>query len=79
MSRSGAAELPVGTVTFLFTDIEGSTRLLAELGEAYEELLAEHARRLRSVFAANAGAEVNTEGDAFFVVFASAPDAPGGP
>ena len=68
-------ELPSGTVTFLFTDIEGSTKLLHELGDAYAEALAEHRRVLRSAFAAHGGAEVDTQGDAFFVAFARAADA----
>jgi predicted ATPase len=68
-------ELPSGTVTFLFTDIEGSTRLLHELGDAYAEALAEHRRLLREVFARHAGVEVDTQGDAFFVAFARATDA----
>ena len=64
--------LPTGTVTLLFTDIEGSTRLLQELGEeAYADALAEHRRLLREVFGANGGVEVDTQGDAFFVVFAT--------
>jgi predicted ATPase len=63
------AELPSGIVTFLFTDIEGSTRLLRELGpERYADTLAEHRRVLREAFAA--GAEVDTQGDAFFYAFA---------
>jgi predicted ATPase len=62
-------ELPTGTVTLLFTDIEGSTRLLHELGDRYAEVLAEHRRLLRDVFAAHGGVEVDTQGDAFFVVF----------
>ena len=67
------AELPTGTVTFLFTDIEGSTRLLRELGpDAYGEALAEHRRALREAFAANGGVEVDTQGDAFFVAFPTA-------
>jgi len=65
--------LPTGTVTFLFTDIEGSTRLLHELGpDAYAEALAEHRRLLRDAFAASAGVEVDTQGDAFFVAFPTA-------
>jgi predicted ATPase len=65
--------LPGGTVTFLFTDIEGSTRLLQELGsEAYARSLAEHRRMLRNAFAAHGGVEVDTQGDAFFVAFADA-------
>jgi predicted ATPase/class 3 adenylate cyclase len=69
-------ELPVGTVTFLFTDIEGSTRLLDELGaEGYAKALAEHRRVLRQAFARNGGVEVDTQGDAFFVAFSTAPGA----
>jgi len=66
------AELPTGTVTFLFTDVEGSTRLLQELGDAYAEVLAEHRRALRDAFARHGGIEVDTQGDAFFVAFAKA-------
>jgi predicted ATPase len=67
-------ELPAGTVTFVFTDIEGSTRLLNELGgEAYAEALTEHRRLLRAAFAS--GREVDTQGDAFFYVFERASDA----
>src|SRR6266542_665048 len=66
-------DLPSGTVTFLFTDVEGSTRLLDELGaEAYAQALAEHRQVLRSAFAAHGGAEVDTQGDAFFCAFAEA-------
>jgi len=66
-------ELPTGTVTFLFTDIEGSTRLLRELGpEAYGEALAEHRRALREAFTAHGGVEVDTQGDAFLVAFPTA-------
>ncbi len=69
-------EFPSGTVTFLFTDIEGSTKLLHELGtDAYAQALAEHRRVLRAAFAAHGGVEVDTQGDALFVAFASAPDA----
>ncbi len=67
--------LPSGTVTFLFTDIEGSTRLLHELGNAYAEALAEHRRLLREAFARHGGVEVDTQGDAFFYAFARANDA----
>ena len=68
--------LPTGTVTFLFTDIEGSTKLLHELGaETYSEVLAEHRRILRAAFTAHAGVEVDTQGDAFFVAFPTAPGA----
>lgn len=66
-------ELPSGTVTFLFTDIEGSTRLLHELGaERYADALAEHRRVVRDAFARHGGVEVDTQGDAFFVAFATA-------
>ena len=70
-----ARGLPTGTVTFLFTDVEGSTRLLQEHGAGYAELLAEHRRVLRDAFARHAGVEVDTQGDAFFVAFARAADA----
>ncbi|HEY8630370.1 MAG TPA: adenylate/guanylate cyclase domain-containing protein [Gaiellaceae bacterium] len=69
------AELPTGTVTFLFTDVEGSTRLLRELGDRYAEVLAEHRRVLRDAFARHGGMEVDTQGDAFFIAFARASDA----
>jgi class 3 adenylate cyclase len=69
------SELPSGTVTFLFTDIEGSTRLLHEHGERYGELLTAHRRLLREAFARHGGVEVDTQGDAFFVAFARASDA----
>ena len=66
-------DLPTGTVTFLFTDVEGSTRLLHELGpESYAAALAQHRRSLREAFAAGAGVEVDTQGDAFFVAFPTA-------
>ncbi|HEY6834914.1 MAG TPA: adenylate/guanylate cyclase domain-containing protein [Gaiellaceae bacterium] len=69
-------ELPAGTVTFLFTDVEGSTNLLNELGaERYAETLADHRRVLRETFERHGGAEVDTQGDAFFVAFATAPAA----
>jgi predicted ATPase len=69
-------KLPSGTVTFLFTDIEGSTRLLHELGaEEYASALAEHRRVLRDAFARHHGVEVDTQGDAFFVAFPTAPGA----
>jgi predicted ATPase/class 3 adenylate cyclase len=67
---------PAGIVTFLFTDIEGSTRLLHELvPELYAEALAEHRRALRECFVRHGGVEVDTQGDAFFVAFADAPEA----
>ncbi|MGZ8694070.1 MAG: ATP-binding protein [Gaiellaceae bacterium] len=65
-------ELPDGTVTLLFTDIEGSTRLLRELGAEYESALAEHRRALRDAFGEHGGVEVDTQGDAFFFAFADA-------
>jgi YVTN family beta-propeller protein len=69
------AELPSGTVTFLFTDIEGSTKLLKQLGTRYPEVLAESQRILRSAFAVHGGQEVDTQGDSFFVAFRRAKDA----
>ena len=68
-------ELPTGTVTFLFTDIEGSTKLMHELGDAYADALKQHRRVLRDAFARHGGVEVDTQGDAFFVAFARASDA----
>ncbi|MDP9226314.1 MAG: NB-ARC domain-containing protein [Actinomycetota bacterium] len=68
-------KLPEGTVTFLFTDIEGSTRLLASLGESYGDALADHRRLLREAFSSSGGVEVDTQGDAFFYAFARAQDA----
>ncbi len=75
MIRRMRTDLPSGTVTFLFTDIEGSTRLLHEHRERYAQLLSEHRRVLRDAFARHAGVEVDTQGDAFFVAFARASDA----
>jgi YVTN family beta-propeller protein len=68
-------ELPTGTVTFLFTDLEGSTSLLKQLGRDYGPALAEHQRILRGAFAAHRGHEVDTQGDSFFVAFRRAKDA----
>ena len=69
-------DLPSGTVTFLFTDVEGSTRLLHDLGaEAYAEALAEHRRLIREACASEGGVEVDTQGDAFFFAFPTAPGA----
>ena len=68
-------ELPTGTVTLLFTDIEGSTALLQELGDRYRAVLAEHRRVLREAAASHRGVEVGTQGDAFFFAFASAREA----
>jgi len=69
------AEIPTGAVTFLFTDIEGSTRLVKQLRDQYGSVLADHQRLLRAAFAAHAGYEVDTQGDSFFVAFASAREA----
>jgi predicted ATPase/class 3 adenylate cyclase len=68
-------ELPTGTVTLLFTDIEGSTQLLHELGEDYADVLAEHRRVVRDAISRHGGIEVDTQGDAFFIAFARAADA----
>ena len=68
-------DLPTGVVTLLFTDVEGSTRLLHELGDEYATALQEHRRRLRAAFADHEGVEVDTQGDAFFVAFARASNA----
>jgi predicted ATPase/class 3 adenylate cyclase len=69
------AELPTGTITLLFSDIEGSTRLLRRAGDAYVELLTEHRRLLGDSFHRHGGVVIDSEGDAFFVAFASAKDA----
>jgi len=72
----GVAAQPTGTVTLLFSDVEGSTRLLERLGtERYAEVLEVHRRLLREAFARHEGYEVGTEGDSFFVTFARAEDA----
>jgi predicted ATPase/class 3 adenylate cyclase len=68
-------DLPTGSVTFLFTDIEGSTKLLQELGEAYGAVQDDHMRLMRGAIAEGGGVELRTEGDAFFAVFPSAPGA----
>ena len=72
------AELPQGTVTFLFTDIEGSTQLLKQLGDRYGELLADHKRILREAADERDGREVDNQGDSFFFVFSRANAALGG-
>jgi len=69
------AELPGGTVTLVFTDIEGSTRLLEALAEQYGKVLAEHRKLLREAFSSSGGVEVDTQGDALFYAFSRATDA----
>src|SRR5438874_13305052 len=71
-----STKLPQGTVTFLFTDIEGSTKLLHEFGpQRYAEALADHRRVIRAAAEAHGGVEVDTQGDAFFIAFPTAPGA----
>jgi class 3 adenylate cyclase len=72
------AALPGGTVTFLFTDIEGSTRLLQELGDAYGDVVRDHRQLLRENLGDKGGTEVDTQGDAFFYSFTRAKDAVAG-
>jgi methionine aminopeptidase type I len=72
------AVLPGGTVTFLFTDIEGSTRLLQELGDAYGDVVRDHRLLLRGSLGDKGGTEVDTQGDAFFYSFPRARDAVAG-
>ena len=76
-SSHGIAEqtLPQGTVTFLFTDIQGSTKLLRRLGDSYGMVLGTHRTLLRAAFRRNSGREVDTQGDAFFVAFSGAREA----
>jgi class 3 adenylate cyclase len=70
------SNLPSGTVTFLFSDIEGSTELLKQLGDmTYEQLLRDHRRLLREIFDEHDGREIDTQGDAFFYSFPRARDA----
>jgi YVTN family beta-propeller protein len=68
-------DIRTATVTLLFTDVEGSTRLLRQLGGRYGEVLSEHEHVLREAFAAHGGEEIDTQGDSFFVAFASAGEA----
>jgi predicted ATPase/class 3 adenylate cyclase len=75
MSRRLNPRLPTGTVTFLFTDIEGSTQLVTTLGDAYRQVLEAHAGVIRAAIANHDGTEVSTEGDSFFAVFPSALEA----
>ena len=72
---AGSDLLPGGTVTFLFTDIEGSTRLLKQLGRRYDDVLADHEHLLRAAFTAYGGRVVDTQGDSFFAAFGRAKDA----
>ncbi len=74
---STAAERPTGTVTFLFTDIEGSTRLLKELRDDYTAVLADHQRIIRAALVDHDGSEIDTQGDSFFAAFRRAKDAVG--
>ena len=74
---SSAAERPTGTVTFLFTDIEGSTRLLKELRDDYGTALSDHQRIVRDALASHEGWEIDTQGDSFFAAFRRAKDAVG--
>ena len=74
-TKATRAELPSGTITFLFTDIEGSTRLLSRLGERYGSVLSDHQRLLRDAFSNACGREIDTQGDAFLAVFPRAKDA----
>jgi class 3 adenylate cyclase len=67
--------LPSGTVTFVFSDIEGSTALLKQLGERYEAVLSDHRRLMRERFGERGGVEIDTQGDAFFFAFTRARDA----
>jgi class 3 adenylate cyclase len=69
------AQLPAGTVTFVFTDLEGSTTLVKELGERYGEVLSQHRRIVRETFGASGGTEIDTQGDAFFYAFSRAREA----
>jgi class 3 adenylate cyclase len=64
-------QLPEGTVTFVFTDIEGSTRLLHTLGDRYRDALEQHRTILLDAFTSHTGLEVDTQGDAFFVAFST--------
>jgi class 3 adenylate cyclase len=68
-------DLPTGTVTFLFTDVAGSTKLLHEHGDGYANLLDAHRLVVRDALARHSGVEVDTQGDAFFAAFARAADA----
>jgi class 3 adenylate cyclase len=73
--KKSSSPVPGRTVTFLFTDIEGSTRLLHRLGETYVKVLDEHRKLMRKIFDAWQGEEVDSQGDSFFVAFSNADDA----
>ncbi len=75
MAGSAHEELPTGIVTFMFSDIEGSTRLVQQFGERFAEVLAQHQALMRAALAQHGGREVSTEGDSFFAVFSSPRDA----
>jgi class 3 adenylate cyclase/catechol 2,3-dioxygenase-like lactoylglutathione lyase family enzyme len=75
VTKSAEMALPAGTVTFLFSDVEGSTQLARQLGDRYGEVLAEHVRVLRTVFDAQGGHEIDNQGDSFFFAFPRAKDA----
>jgi class 3 adenylate cyclase len=78
LNHAVESQLPAGTVTFLFTDIEGSTELIRELGDAYGEVLDDHRRLLREHLGNAGGREIDTQGDAFFFSFARAREAVAG-
>lgn len=72
---NGPVALPAGTVTFVFSDVEGSTELLKRLGDGYATLIADHRSIVRETFGAHGGVEIDAQGDAFFFAFARARDA----
>jgi class 3 adenylate cyclase len=72
---SAMSGLPSGTVTFVFSDIEGSTALLKVLGDRYGDVLSAHRSLMRECFTTRGGVEIDTQGDAFFFAFPRARDA----
>src|SRR5205807_2344439 len=76
-AMSSERDLPTGTLTFLFTDIEGSTQLLSELGDEFRIAIEDHHRIVRDAISVHGGQQARLEGDSFFVVFTSAPRAVG--
>ena len=70
-----AVALPAGTVTFVFSDVEGSTELLKRLGDRYAVLISDHRSIVRETFGAHGGIEIDAQGDAFFFAFSRARDA----